>query len=89
MSSAPVRNFHLPLPSDVYERLKDEAARESRPATSVAREAIEEWLLQRRRLVVREEISAYADRMAGSREDLDPELEKAGVGHLLGKRRRR
>jgi predicted DNA-binding protein len=89
MSSAPVRNFHLPLPSDVYERLKEAAARESRPATSVAREAIEEWLRQRRRLAVREEISSYADAIAGSREDLDPELENAGVEHLLGKRGRR
>ena len=89
MNSAPIHNFHLPLPSDVYLRLKEAAARESRPATSVAREAIEEWLRQRKRLAVKEQISTYAASMAGSREDLDPELETAGAEHLRRKRRRR
>jgi hypothetical protein len=89
MPATPLRNFHLPLPSDTYQSLKDEAAREGRPATSVAREAIEGWLRERRKLVVREEIAAYAAEMAGTREDLDPELERAAVQHLHkpGKRR--
>jgi predicted transcriptional regulator len=83
MSSSPLRNFHLPLPSETYDRLKEEAARQDKPATSVARDAIEEWLRERRKLVVREEIAAYASRMAGGRAALDHELEQAGVDHLL------
>ena len=88
MTSA-LRNFHLPLPSETYDRLKAEAARASRPATSMAREAIEEWLRQRHRLEVREEIAEYAASAAGSLEDLDPTLEKAAVSHALGRPARR
>jgi len=89
MPSAPLRNFHLPLTGETYDRLKEEAARERRPATIVAREAIEEWLCERRRQFVREEIAAYAATVAGSEADLDAGLEKATVEHLLenGKKR--
>lgn len=89
MPSAPLRNFHLPLTGETYDRLKEEAARERRPATIVAREAIEEWLRERRRQFVREEIAAYAAIVAGSEADLDFGLEKAAVEHLLenGKKR--
>ncbi|HEV8266921.1 MAG TPA: hypothetical protein VGR00_01760 [Thermoanaerobaculia bacterium] len=88
MNSA-LKNFHLPLPYETYERLKEEAAKESRSATVVAREAIEGWLDERRRLTVREEIAEYAAQEAGSRFDLDPFLEKAAVEHLSGKPKRR
>ncbi len=84
--SSPLRNFHLPLPQDTYERLKAEADRESRPATVVARHAIEEWLRERRRLFLREEIAEYAAKAAGTTDDLDPQLEKAAVSNLLGGR---
>ncbi|MEO8584925.1 MAG: hypothetical protein ABI584_02070 [Acidobacteriota bacterium] len=89
MPSSPLRNFHLPLTGETYDRLKEEAARESRPATSVAREAIEEWLRERRRQSVREEIAVYAARAAGSAADLDAGLEKAAVEHLRGSRKKR
>ncbi len=89
MSAGPVRNFHLPLPSDTYERMKDEAARQGRPATSLAREAIEEWLRARQRLAVSEEIAAYAATVAGTREDLDPDLERSAVAHLEKPRKTR
>jgi hypothetical protein len=92
MGSAATRNFHLPLPNDTYEQLKREADRDNRPATSAAREAIEQWLQQRRRLAVRGEIADYAAKAAGSTDDLDPRLETAALSHLLegsskGKRR--
>lgn len=89
MTSAPLRNFHLPLTGETYDRLKEEAARERRPATSVAREAIEEWLRDRRRQVVREEIATYAATVGGSGADLDAGLEKAAIEHLLGNGRKR
>ena len=89
MATAPLRNFHLPLPGDTYEALREEAARAGRPATSLAREAIEEWLRARRKLAVSEEIAVYASRMAGTSADLDPALERAGLEHLRGKRKPR
>ena len=89
MPPAPLRNFHLPLPGETHDRLKEEAARVRRPATSIAREAIEDWLRERRRQFVREEIAAYAATVAGSEADLDSGLEKAAVEHLLGSGKRR
>lgn len=89
MPSMPLRNFHLPLTGETYDRLKEEAAREGRPATIVAREAIEEWLGERRRQFVREEIAAYAATVAGSESDLDTGLEKAAVEHLIGSGKKR
>jgi predicted DNA-binding protein len=74
-----VRNFHLPLPEAVYEALRDEAARSAKPATVVAREAIEAWLRERKRSAVHEAIAHYAVKHAGTSTDLDPALEKASL----------
>ncbi len=90
IKSSHVRNFHLPLPADVYEALRGEAARLRKPATVVAREAIEEWLRERRRSVVREAIATYTARQAGTTADLDPSLEGASLELWReGKRRKR
>jgi hypothetical protein len=83
-----VRNFHLPLPDDVYEALRQEAARSGKPATVVAREAIEAWLRDRKRSAVHEAVAHYAVSHAGTPVDLDPALEKASVA-LLRKRKPR
>lgn len=79
-----IKNFHLPLPDPLYEELREEAERLNRPATALAREAIEDWLRQRHRLVLQETISKYAARHAGSKVDLDEDLEAASVRHLMG-----
>jgi predicted transcriptional regulator len=55
-----MKNFHLPLPEDVYAALREEAAALQRPATVIAREAIDAWLRERRRASVRKSIAAYA-----------------------------
>ena len=78
----PLRNFHLPLPEPLYRRLQDVAARANRPATAVARYAIDSWLRQQRRAAVRAAIAAYAAGAAGIREDLDPDLEAASLEAL-------
>jgi hypothetical protein len=75
----PIRNFHLPLPEPLYQRLRDAAERTNLPATAVARYAIESWLRQHRRAMVREAIAAYATNVAGTRDDLDQALESAAV----------
>ena len=75
----PTRNFHLPLPESVYRALQEEAAALKRPATVVARDAIEAWLRERRKSVLREAIATYALEHAGTSADIDPVLEKAGI----------
>ena len=88
-TKAGVKNFHLPLPQDVYDALREEAASIGRPATVVAREAIEAWLRERRRAMVREAIATYAVKHAGTTADLDPTLERATLELLRGQKLRR
>jgi predicted transcriptional regulator len=80
---ADMRNFHLPLPDDVYSGLRAEAERTSRPATALARQAIEQWLCHRRRVARDEAIADFAAEHAGSHWDLDTDLEIAATEHLI------
>jgi predicted transcriptional regulator len=82
-----LRNFHLPLPDDLYARLRAEAERTKQPATMLARQAIEAWLGQRRRAAIHKAISAYAAQHAGSHADLDPVLESAALELLASQTR--
>ncbi|MGH9442353.1 MAG: hypothetical protein ACRD16_08750 [Thermoanaerobaculia bacterium] len=81
MNSA-IKNFHLPLPAPTYAELREQAEREGRPATSVAREAIESWLALRRKMELHEEIAVYAEAMRGTPADLDRSLERAAARRL-------
>jgi hypothetical protein len=83
------RNFHVPLPVGLYEALQEEAAALRRPATAVAREAIETWLRGRRRAAVREAVATYATKHAGTAVDLDPALEAASLEVLTRRKPRR
>ena len=80
-------NFHVPLPDGVYRDLREEAERSSRPATVLARQAIEQWLHDRRRETRHAAIAAFAAENAGSPLDLDAELEAASVDLLLATKR--
>jgi hypothetical protein len=82
-----VRNFHLPLQEEIYSQLRSEAERAQVPATELAREAIHEWLRLREKRARHNAIAAYAAEMAGTEFDLDPELERAGIDHLLAQDR--
>jgi hypothetical protein len=84
-----MKNFHLPLPEPTYSRLRAEAERTQIPATALAREAIDSWLRHRLRNARHQAIAAYAGEMAGSRLDLDPVLESAGIEHLVKARKKR
>lgn len=79
MKSATMKNFHLPLPQNVYADLQEEAKKRGRPTTVVARGAIEAWLRQVRRREVAEGIAAYAEKYGGTLADLDPAWEEAGL----------
>lgn len=83
-----MKNFHLPLPDDVYEHLKAAAVRSKVPATTLAREAIDFWLRQEKRKARHDAIAAYAAETAGTVLDLDPELEAASIEHLKRTSRR-
>jgi hypothetical protein len=80
-----MKNFHLPLPDQIYDELKSEAeAERSRmPATSMARYAIQTWLAARKKTARRQAIAAYATEMAVTEFDLDRALESATLDLLL------
>ncbi len=83
------RNLHVPLGEEVYEALLAEARRTGRPATQVARQAIERLLEQRRKEAIERELAEYVREMAGTGADLDPALEAAGIELLLGRSSRK
>ena len=76
------RNFHLPLPDELYQALRLEAQRRRRPATALVREVLEQWLKRLQEEALHTEIAAYAAKHAGTSADLDSELEAAGVQTL-------
>ena len=56
-----MKNFHLPLPEQIYSRLRAEAERSQVPATALAREAIDLWLRHQLRKSRHDAIAAYAE----------------------------
>jgi hypothetical protein len=76
-------NFHLPLPADLHDQLREEADRSGQPATAVAREALRVALARSRRQRLHDEIAAFASQHAGSDLDLDEDLERAGIEVIL------
>ncbi len=71
------QNFHVPLSPEIYERLKIEAQYSQRPATELARVAIETHLQKLEAQRVHDEIRAYAQAMGGSEEDIHPDWQTA------------
>ena len=78
-----MKNFHLPLPEQVYAKLRVEADRNGVPATTLAREAIDFWLRNQEKEARHKAIATYATQMAGTDLDLDSALESAGIESLL------
>lgn len=75
-------NFHLPLPPELHDQLREEAELSGQPATALAREALRTVLAQRRRQRLHAQIAAFASAHAGSDLDLDEDLERAGIEAL-------
>ncbi len=86
MPSPAMFNFHLPLPGDLHQMLREEAEQAGQSATSLAREALLQWLKQRQRLRLHAEIAAYAKAQAGTELDLDEQLEETSLEWLLDDR---
>jgi predicted transcriptional regulator len=78
-----VKNFHLPLPDETYDQLRAIAKRSDLPATAIARQAIDGWLRQQKRIERDAELKAFIDACAGTKYDLDPDLEAAGIDVIL------
>lgn len=78
-----VKNFHLPLSEQTYQELRTQTERMQVPATTLAREAIDLWLRQQLRRARHDAIASYAAEVAGASLDLDPDLEAAGIEHLV------
>lgn len=78
-----LRNLHVPLSEKLYQQLREETHRQNKPATQLARQAIESWLSQQREAFLHGEIRRYAEQMAGTEADLDTALEAATIEHLL------
>ena len=89
MPAKATQNLHVPLSRPLHQRLRAEAARSGKPATTLARQAIEAWIEERERQAVHEAIAEYAAAVAGSAADLDEELERAAIEHLVPRRRKR
>ena len=81
-------NFHLPLPPELHELLREEAEATGQPATNVAREALADWLVRRRKKRLHSAIKDFASEHAGTDVDLDTDLEQAGIEILLAEDRR-
>lgn len=82
MKTTATHNFHVPLPEQLYNRLRDMAQRQRRPATQLAKQAVEHWLDEQEKQSLHEEIARYAAQAAGTGDDLDEQLEVAGLEHL-------
>ena len=78
-----MKNLRVRLPEQTHNRVQAEAARARVPATALAREAIDAWLRHKEKTARDQAITEYAAEMAGSDSDLDPELETAGIQHLV------
>lgn len=79
-----MKNFHVPLPDETYRGLRAAAEYSKVPATALAREAIDLWLLHQRRKVRHDAITAFALRAAATPLDLDDDLEATAVEFLKG-----
>ncbi len=75
MKRSAVRNFHVPLPDDLYNKLREEAGRSGSPATEIAKRAIEVLLEKRQRAALSEAIALYAAKQAATASDLDVSFE--------------
>ena len=82
MATMARKNFHVPLPPETYDALREESEARGIPATMLVREAVEGWIDDQKAKRLRDEITAYAIEMAGTGADLDPALEAAASAEL-------
>lgn len=82
MFSGTITRLELPLESDVWGLLQDEAARSGQAPVSLASHILASWARERHRQRVAQEIAEFAAAQAGSELDLDEDLEFAALQAL-------
>jgi len=83
MKTKKMRNFHVPLPDELYTKLREEALRINQPATELARYAIGLWLKAQEKAQLHKALSEFAGEYAGTPLDLDEDLEELSIEYLL------
>jgi hypothetical protein len=83
MSTKSPRNFHLPLPDDLYSKLMHLSKSSAQPATVLARKALRFWFEQLEKEELDRHIREYACSVSGTECDLDEELESSAMEFLL------
>jgi predicted DNA-binding protein len=76
------KNLHVPLPAELHDQLREVAAQLGKPATVLAREAIERHLKGLKKQAIDAAITEWAAEFAGTELDLDSDLEAAGLEFL-------
>ncbi len=76
------KNLHVPLSGSLHGRLREAAEQTGRPATVLAREAIEAYLCQLHKESIDSRLTEWAREMAGTEFDLNPDLEEASLEFL-------
>ena len=82
MVSGTITRLELPLKSDVWGLLQVDAARMGRPAVSLVSEVVANWVRDRQRQRVAQDIAEFAAAHGGGELDLDPALEAAAIEAL-------
>lgn len=78
-----MKSRNVPLPEDLYAEIRAFAAASDVPAAELVRQAVDSWLRDHKRESRKSAIADYAREMAGTRFDLDSELEAASAQHML------
>ena len=80
------RSFRVRLPEALHDELRSAAREADQPVPTFAQELLQAGLDQWRRTRRRQQIAAYARQVAGTAEDLDHGLERAGVESITDER---
>ena len=80
---ATMRNFHVPLSEELYNRIHEQAKQRKCSATELARNAIQSWLKEKEKENLHAAIAQYARQNAGSKLDLAEDVETAATEFLL------
>lgn len=75
--------MRVPLSTELHASLQQISSAVGKPATVIAREAIEEHLKRLQKIIVDQSIQRWAMKVSGTDLELDPELEQAAVDFLV------
>lgn len=77
-----MKNLHVPLQDELHAALMGHARKSGESATTLARQAIVQFVREAERVQRRTELAAFAAEYAGTDWDLDADLENAGLESL-------